>query len=253
MIQALDFYYFSPTGGTKKVGDYLVNAMAEQVTVHDLMNKEDFTATPENDVVVMAVPVMGGRVAAYAVENLKKLNGAGKKAVTVVVYGVRAYEDALVELNDIATGCGFEVVASGAFVARHSAVVEVGAGRPDAKDAEELKVFGQKIVEKLESGSNAEVSVPGNRPYKPDYAAVMTPISTEICNLCQSCVRVCPTGAITVEDGKIVTDLAKCDLCLACVYACPAGGRILPEALMNKMHTVLDPLVDVRRENEMYV
>ena len=37
-------------------------------------------------------------------------------AVLVVVYGNRAYDDALLELSDIATGAGFVPLAAGAFV-----------------------------------------------------------------------------------------------------------------------------------------
>ena len=58
-------------------------------------------------------------------EKIKTLAGEGKKAVTIAVYGNRAYEDALLEMNDILIQGGFTVIASAAFVAQHSIVPEV--------------------------------------------------------------------------------------------------------------------------------
>ena len=100
-----------------------------------------------------------------AAEKLRTLNGKGKKAVAVAVYGNRAYEDALLELKDILEECGFEVTAAAALVAQHSMVPEVGAGRPDEEDQKEILELGRKVREKLEKGSHGAVEIPGNRPY----------------------------------------------------------------------------------------
>ena len=42
---------------------------------------------------MIAMPVFGGRIPAVAAEKLGELKGSGKKAVTLVVYGNRAYEE----------------------------------------------------------------------------------------------------------------------------------------------------------------
>ena len=49
------------------------------------------------------MPVYAGRVPAIAVERLKGIKTSGVKCVIVAVYGNRAYEDALVEMQDVAT------------------------------------------------------------------------------------------------------------------------------------------------------
>lgn len=49
------------------------------------------------------MPVYAGRVPALAVEILKGIKTSGVKCVIVAVYGNRAYEDALVEMQDVAT------------------------------------------------------------------------------------------------------------------------------------------------------
>ena len=47
-------------------------------------------------------------------------------------------------------GQGFEIIASGAFIAQHSMTKEVGAGRPDEEDRKEIRDFAVKVLAKLE-------------------------------------------------------------------------------------------------------
>ena len=106
---------FSPTGGTKKVSALLTGVLEGQVTSVDLTDsKQDFHTVPltQEDVAVISVPSYGGRVPVVAVERLTRLNGQGARAVLVCVYGNRAYEDTLVELEDAAKQAGFRVIAA---------------------------------------------------------------------------------------------------------------------------------------------
>ncbi len=252
MIGNLDFYYFSPTGGTKRAGEMLAKSIAEKINFYNLADKEN-VENKSADIALISVPVFSGRIPAFVTEKLKSLNGNGKKAVTVAVYGTRAYDDALIELNDIIKSDGFKIVASATLVAQHSIVPEVGAGRPDGKDAEELKDFGKKILEKLEKPYNTEVSVNGNFPYKEVSPSQVTPLSNSDCNLCKKCVSVCPANAITVDHCSVVTNGDKCFLCMACVYACPASARALPSSMQEALNQKLGVFIGVRRENELFI
>ena len=80
------------------------------------------------------MPSYAGRVTAIAAERLRAIHGGGAKCILVCVYGNRAYEDTLVEMEDIARECGFEIVAAVAAIAEHSIMHQYAAGRPDAAD-----------------------------------------------------------------------------------------------------------------------
>ena len=253
MLKTIDFYYFSPTGGTKRVGECLANALSETLLMHDLADKKTTLESPKSDISLIALPVYGGRIPNFTAKKLKLIRGGGKCAVTVVVYGNRAYEDALLELNNILEEGDFCVVASGAFIAQHSMCPEVGAGRPDGKDFQELRVFGTQILEKLTKECKNKVSVPGNYPYKADFVVAATPISTDACSMCGRCAELCPTDAIGISDNKLVTDGSKCALCMACVKACPTRARILPLPMSEKIRQMLFKFKDIRRGNETYI
>ncbi len=253
MLPSLDLYVFSPTGGVRKTAGMLSTALSQNVILHDLGCKQP-VAVSEAEVALIAAPVYGGRIPALVAEKVQQLAGAGKKAITLVVYGNRAYEDALLELNDCAAAAGFSVLASGAFVAEHSISRAVAAGRPDAQDAAELQNFAEAILAKLEAGGTSTPAVPGNRPYKAGMNAPFAPLFLPNCGGCGKCLRLCPVGAISRDaNGQLVTDAQTCILCMACVATCPRQARILPPPVQAAMDDKLRPLIALRRENEHYL
>ena len=216
----------------------------------NLGSKEPMMEKPEGEMTVVASPVFGGRIPSVVREKIEKFSGTGKKAVTIAVYGNRAYEDALLEMNDILTKCGFTVIASGAFVAQHSMAPEIGAGRPDGEDEKEIYKFAETVKN---STAVENVQVPGNRPYKPEMNMPVAPISLPSCTKCGKCVTVCPTNAISVADGAVITDIEKCILCMACTHICTEQARISPLPLQRKTEQMLGALKGVRNKNEVFL
>lgn len=79
---------FSPTGGTKKVADFLANELSREITNVDLSKgKEDFHrfSLTKEDVAIVAVPSYSGRVPSTAAERISKIQGNGAKAIIVCV------------------------------------------------------------------------------------------------------------------------------------------------------------------------
>lgn len=162
MLDKMEVYYFSPTGGTKKVSSIFADAMEKEVIWHDLGSKE---------------PMM---------EKMRKKSN--KFAETV----------------------------------KNSTAVE-------------------------------NVQVPGNRPYKPEMNMPVAPISLPSCTKCGKCVTVCPTNAISVADGAVITDIEKCILCMACTHICTEQARIRPLPLQQKTEQMLGALKSVRKQNEVFL
>ena len=91
----------------------------------------------------------------------------------VVVYGNREYEDALLELKNLAIEQGFSRVAAGAFIGEHSYSRDstpIAVGRPDEADLNKAKEFGERVLKKLLDNRELDhlptLEVPGNFPIK---------------------------------------------------------------------------------------
>lgn len=246
---------FSPTGGTKRVADILMNALCNESIQVNLMDREaDFSAQTfqPQDVCLAAVPSFGGRVPAVAMERLHKLKGNGARVVLVAVYGNRAYEDTLLELEDGLKAAGFQPIAAVAAVAEHSILRQFAAGRPDQTDRRELEAFGAEIARRIQAGTVPEdLALPGNRPYKKLGTLPSKPVATEDCGTCGKCAKVCPVGAIHKEDPS-KTDPEVCISCMACVSACSTQSRQVPAPILTKLSAMLEQVCQGRKANELF-
>lgn len=245
---------FSPTGGTMKAADMVAQTLADAVTLVDLSdNKKDFrsVALNKDDVAVIAVPSYGGRVPATAVARLAKLRGNGARAVVMAVYGNRAYEDTLLELQNTAAEAGFTVIAAIAAVAEHSIAHQFATGRPDAQDQQQLETFAQSIKEKLASGELSMPHVPGNRPYKTSSVS-MVPKATKACVSCGLCAQKCPVQAIDRLHPQNV-DKKACISCMRCVAICPHHARRLHPIMQAAAGLTLKKACAQRKEAELFI
>ena len=117
----LTVVHFSPTGGTRRAALLLAEGPARRIDELDLTLPAPTGRTfGPQDAVLFAGPVFGGRLSALMTQRLKNRTGEGTPAVTAAVYVNRAFEDALLELNDCVAAQGFRVAASAALVAERS-------------------------------------------------------------------------------------------------------------------------------------
>lgn len=247
---------FSPTGGTQRVADAISSAWGDPVEPVDLSDAgQDFSGIgfAESDVVLVAVPSYAGRVPETAANRFRQISGGGAGCVLVCVYGNRAYEDTLAELQDLAEACGFRVMAAVAAVAEHSILRQYAAGRPDEQDIGELRDFGKRIMEKVDSGEAALASViPGNRPYKKAGGVGMVPKADKKCISCGLCAEVCPVQAISRENIR-TGDAQKCISCMRCVAKCPEAARKVNAVMLAAAALALKKACAERKENELFL
>lgn len=241
---------FSPTGGTERVARIISDRWGGEVETVDLCNPQtDFAQceiTPEDQALV-AMPSFGGRAPTAAIERLKRIRGNGAKCTLVCVYGNRAYEDTLVEMEDAARESGFEVIAAIAAVAEHSIMPQYASGRPDASDEAQLRQFADQIARKAPSKPN----LPGKRPYKKAGGGGLVPTAGRDCVKCGLCAAVCPVQAI--DQRTLAADAKACVSCMRCVKRCPHGARRVNGAMVSVAALALKKACAVRKENELFL
>lgn len=250
---------FSPTGGTQKVADALAEALGGPAAFVDLSEARFAAPTVpigDQDTAVIAVPAFGGRVPRTAIERLSLVEGNGAQAVLVAVYGNRAFEDTLVELEDAAVAAGFRPVAGIAAIAEHSIARQYAAGRPDAQDVGDLQGFAARILEKIAAEKDgtapAAPSIPGNRPYKKASGAGLVPKADGSCNGCGTCAARCPVGAIDPANPRR-TDAKRCISCMRCIQVCPQHARAVSSVMLFAAGTALKKACAERKPNVLFL
>ena len=237
---------FSPTGGTK----HIVNLLAEEMgkclalPVHRISftlpdeRKKNYTFT-EEDLLILGTPVYAGRIPNKILPDVdQSFEGKRTPAVAVSVFGNRNYDDGLMELALLLENHGFHVAAATAAAARHAFSDDIGAGRPDQQDEEELRAFARQAAEKIKELSGKEKIVGGKKAAGgigcgPEDSSEQPPASCGV-----SALKIAghnPVGPYYTPlraDGKPakflkakpVTDSDRFIQCGACASVCPKGS-----------------------------
>ena len=197
------------------------------------------------------MPCFGGVAPQLALDRFARIKGNGATCVLAAVYGNRAYENTLVQMQDTAQAAGFQVIAAVSAVAEHSIIHQYAAGRPNAEDREELARFGTKILEKAESGSTETLVIPGKRPYKTSGGG-MVPTANARCTGCGLCAQKCPAPAISPERCK-TTEKSKCIGCMRCVSICPVHARNVNRLMVSIASLAIKKACSAPKANELFL
>lgn len=264
-MRSLQLVYFSPTGTTKAVAQGIARGMklptVENIDITRPEARETSLRTSVDALLVTAVPVYIGRVPAPVKTWLSTIRGEDTPVVCVVVYGNRAYEDALIELRDIMTTCGCRPIACAAYIGEHSFSspdTPIARYRPDSRDLLHAEGFGRMVAEKLQPLVSvhqiAEIEVPGCFPYRGDTTlwSVDFIAVDEKCGQCGSCAERCPVGAIDFDNSASI-DQVRCITCCACIKHCPKNAKSMKNGLVKDVSVSLSGKCKERKEPEYYL
>ena len=260
-INQVKLTYFSPTGTTQTVLESIAKGIGVEDVEHiNLTLPEGNQQTIQSfsdELVIVGAPVYGGRLPVDAIERLKHLKASNTLAVLIVLYGNREFEDALLELKNLALALGFCPVAGGAFIGEHSfasADVPIANGRPDKRDVQKAMEFGTRIKNKVKAlqslDTQIDFDVPGSFPYEAGGARPMavSPVTAEdTCTVCGTCASVCPTAAISIN-GNVATEVELCIRCCACIKNCPEGARTMEDRMWKDIANWLNENCSARKE-----
>lgn len=229
-ITKLNLVYFSATYTTKRIIKAIGAEWKGDIKEYDITldyPPEDILFD-KDELVAIAMPVYAGRIPALAVPVLQRFKGTQTPVILIVVYGNRDYDDALLEIKNIAVTNGFKPISAGAFIAQHAIFPLVGNGRPDLSDKEYLATFAEKsfsLLERIPDTTNLpDLQVKGNYPYKVPGNIPLKPKGDKLCNECNTCIRLCPVQAIKVKNPR-KTNTKICIACGRCVLVCPQKSR----------------------------
>ena len=279
-LKGIAAVFFSPTGNTRKAVVEIADVIArrEGIAVREIDftlpgAREEVRKFEAGELVIFGTPVYAGRIPNKILPAVQTLfEGNGALAVPVVTFGNRSFDNALIELRIELEQHGFHTIAGAAFVAEHVFSNKLAAGRPDEKDLQTIRRFAGDVAEKikgLEEGpldGMAEIPAPAAvkgiepvpayyRPLQEDGSPAnflkAKPKTSDSCNDCGICARVCPMGSISPEDYRTVTGI--CIKCQACVKSCPVHAKFFDDPVMLSHTRMLEQHYERPAENEVFL
>lgn len=258
--------YFSPTGTTRKAVLAFAKGTGLPVDEIDLTlpkKRKGFNRSfAKDELLIVSMPVYGGKLPMYLDDFFDGLNGDDTPAVVTVCYGNREYDDAIIELKMRLEKRNFTIKAAAAFIGQHNFSPKIATGRPDAYDIATIINFGKRTIQSIVNNISGTLNFKGTYPFiaggydpaipgpNPTRPLVLT---GQECNGCGLCADTCPWGSIDNNDFKTINK-AKCFRCFHCIKICPVHAKkVTDEKWLAFLPTFETRLNATRKEPELFL
>lgn len=250
--------YFSPCGNVRQIVLTMAEYAGKKLKIPVI--EIDFTLPQQrqeqyifhnNDLVFFGTPVYAGRVPNKIMPYIREnFIGNGAYAVSIVAFGNRDFDDALMELSLLMEQNNFQTVAGAAVVSQHSFSKTIAADRPNEQDQKDWEKFvtGTLRKLKLQTKEMFHISdhVPGTNPPEKYYTPIgidghavkflkaVPKTNLRLCNNCGVCAANCPMGSIDRSDPTVINGI--CIKCHSCIQKCPTNAKYFddPDFLSHK-------------------
>lgn len=265
--------FFSPTGGTRYIAEAAANRACvrlmyeiDTINITDPAKRVHDYSFEAEDIVVVGVPTYAGKIPNKILPFFKEhLSGSGTRAVAIVTYGNRSFDNSLKELTEILKERGFKVDAAGAFVSRHVFSDRLAAGRPSYTDMEEAtRLVDVMLAPHVGIPRNirpiSEIPGDADAPYyapkglngeSVDFLKAKPKTQENSCINCKACAESCPMSAIDFDDVTNVP--GTCIKCHACIMACPTHSKYFDDEQFLSHKAMLEKNFVRPERNYLYV
>ena len=247
--------YFSPTGSTKNALKTVLDGFScdkSEIDFTPYENRNNSYSFTSSDLVIIAVPVYGGRIPSAAEQRIKQMHGENTQAILFVSYGNVHFGNSLCELQQLIEINGFITIAAAAVVTEHNVIPDtIGVGRPSANDKNVLLSFSRQVQDKISANDKIEriiLNVDKKYQYSQRDTLPIRPHSSKQCNKCGVCIKGCPCGAILVPEKATGS---QCIRCMRCIKYCPKKVRTF--GFLKKIPIKLFLKIMGRKEKETLV
>lgn len=231
--------YFSGTGNTKWIADRFKISFNEKGHKLDLFNieEEESLNLKNYDFIIIGTPVHAEtqpKIVDDFIKNLPK----SKNNMKCIVYSTQGALKAAAAhiIKKKLTEKNYNIIITEMFKISNNYYFAFGV-KPNTNVIEEnLKRAEKKVISDVEYFLKTDVpkgkisiirigagDILGKtfRKFLPRMSRNLT--STEMCTKCGLCLRNCPKGNITFQNGQAVFH-SNCILCMRCIHICPING-----------------------------